>query len=138
MGFEYRAHNEGASVMSTTTSKGYKKPDNGDRGSSFFPDLEFNIDRIDSHNHKGLDSETLDKESVPGLTAQILPAAWSLVSVGVYRALLTLPGSLEVDTTNISLRIGNRSLLSDTEKVTTNTFYVYTNDNTITVEVLYT
>jgi len=48
-----------------------------------------------------------------------------------------MPGSLEFDTTHISLRLNNITLFSKVEKITNNTFYVYTNDNSTTVTVIY-
>ena len=125
--------------MAQTLSNGYIKPDTGDRGGTFFPDLESNIVRVNGHNHKGTDSEKLDPESFAGLTdtTSLVPANWVLHTNGLYRAPVTMPGNKEFDTTTINLRLGNNPLYGDIEKITANTFYAYVNDPSISVTILY-
>lgn len=123
--------------MAETLSNGYIKPQTGDRGSVFFPALESNIQKLNDHNHNGSNSEKLTADSIEAITETILPASWALQANGLYRALVTMPGSLEFDTKGIQLRVGNNPIYGEVEKVTANTFYVYVNDNTLTVTVLF-
>ena len=123
--------------MAETLSNGFIKPQNGDRGSTWFPALESNIQQVNDHNHNGSNSEKLNSESLTSLTAQILPAAWSVQPNGLYRAAVAMPGSLEFDTKLIQLRTNGKPLLGDVEKVTSNSFYVYVNDNSLTVDIIY-
>jgi len=120
-----------------TLSNGYLLPETGDRGSVWFPALESNIQQLNDHNHNGSNSEKLNSEAIAGLTDQILPAAWAVQPNGLYRAALVMPGSLEFDTKLIQLRANNKSLFAEIERVTSNSFYVYVNDNTLTVDVIY-
>jgi hypothetical protein len=48
-----------------------------------------------------------------------------------------MPGNLEFDTTPFHFRIGDADFYPSYEKITDNTFYVYINDNSLTVTVLY-
>lgn len=120
-----------------TLSNGYLLPETGDRGSVFFPALESNIQRLNDHTHNGVDSESLTAESIVGLQDSIIPANWTLQANGQYRAAVTMPGNTVFDTTTISLRTNNKVLYADVQKITANTFYVYVNDNSLTVEILY-
>lgn len=120
-----------------TLSNGYLLPETGDRGSVWFPALESNIQQLNDHNHNGSNSEKLNSESFAGLTDQILPVAWAVQPSGLYRAAVLMPGSLEFDTKLIQLRTNGKALLADIERVTSNSFYVYVNDNALTVDIIY-
>lgn len=120
-----------------TLSNGFKKPETGDRGGEFFPALEENIQQVNDHNHNGSNSEKLNSEAIIALTDEILPASWVLHTNGLYRAALVMPGSLEFDSKQISLRANGSPLYGEIEKITSNSFYVYVNDNTLTVQVIY-
>lgn len=122
-----------------TLSNGYLLPETGDRGNVFFPALESNIQRTNDHTHTGSDSEKLTPEAIEGIvdSASLIPANWVLHASGLYRAPVTLPGNKLFDTTTINLRLNNKPLYGDVEKITANTFYVYVNDPSISVTVLY-
>lgn len=120
--------------MSVTLSNGYKQPETGDRGNTFFPDLEDNIQRVNDHTHNGTNSEKLTAQSIEVSTFTINPGDWSLHTNGLYRSLVTLTG-LEFDEKIIQLVSGNNIIYGDVEKVTVNTMYVYVNDNSLTVTV---
>lgn len=122
-----------------TLSNGYLKPDSGDRGNVFFPALENNIQRLNDHTHNGSNSEKLTSEALVALldSTSLVPANWTLHSSGLYRAPVVMPGSTVFDTTTVSLRLNGKPLYGDIEKLTINTFYVYVNDPSISVTVLY-
>lgn len=89
--------------MSTTLSNGYKLPQDGDLGDTWFDDLEDNIQRVNDHSHNGIDSEKLDSSALEALSATIGSGDFTLVS-GEYTYQLTLPSAMQVDTTNITFR----------------------------------
>lgn len=122
-----------------TLSNGYLQPETGDRGNTFFPALESNIQRLNDHTHNGTDSEMLDPESIAGLTdsVSLIPANWTLHTNGIYRAPVVMPGNKLFDTTTIRCVVNGRFAYLDIEKITSNTFYAYINDPSLTVTVLY-
>ncbi len=133
--------------MSTTLTKGYKKPQSGDPGSSFFPDLEANIQRLNDHTHDGSNSQKLDATSSVGVVQNLLAAAWGAVweaPSNTYRQVVTIPApliasGLTFDTLDFSLRSAAGGILYlRADKKSTGDFYIYSNDNTLDVNVVYT
>lgn len=123
-----------------TLSYGYKLPEDGDWGSVFFPALSFDISRLNSHNHDGSNSAALSIASLAVSTANILAANWVATSGGTYRQLITLPGLFTYDGRNISFRKATTGeiLYLHAVKASSNTYYVYTNDNTLAAVAIYT
>lgn len=119
-------------------SYGYKKPVTGDRGSVWFPALEFDIQRLNDHTHNGTNSALLDSQSVNAIS-QDLAVSWTLVDTAKYRQTVTMPGTLQFNTTDISFRkTSDKSLLYlSAVRVGVNSFYVYTMDPTLDVTVIY-
>lgn len=126
--------------MSITLSYGYKLPENGDRGATFFPDLAADIQQLNDHNHDGTDSALLSIQAVTLTTQLILAAAWVATTGGTYRQLVTLPGSLQYDAISMEFRhtASKHSVHPTIEYVSATTYYIYTNDNTLGVTALYT
>lgn len=122
-----------------TLSKGFKKPQTGDKGSVFFPALEDNIQQLNDHSHNGSNSQLLTASASTAVTQSISSASWSHQGGGTYRQTVTMPGVITFDTHAIELRNSatNRKLFLDVEKVTSNTYYVYVNDNTLNLTALY-
>ncbi len=111
-----------------TLSYGYKKPQNPDKGDTVFPALETNIQQLNDHDHDGSDS-------APLYTHQVTAAAGAWVSSGsggMYRQVITMPGSLVYDTTDIWARrsTGERAYPA-MERIDSASFYLYTNDNSL-------
>lgn len=123
--------------MSLTLSNGYKKPESGDLGTSFFPDLEDNIDRINAHSHNGVDSNKLTALSFTLLTDNIVSGDFGIVG-SKHRVTVTVPAGISVDATTIKLRdpTTKEPLYLKVEKITTTTFYIYSMF-AIDVEVVY-
>lgn len=82
--------------MSTTTTYGYKRPVNGDRGSVWFADLITNIDRMDAHDHDGVDSALLPAANI------VNTPAGNLSSATVQAALNELQGDIDTINTSVS------------------------------------
>ena len=112
--------------MSVTLSNGYRKPENGDLGTSWFPDLAFNIERVNGHSHNGVDSNKLTATSFSLLTANLTSGDFSIVG-DKYRALVSVPSGVTVDGTNISFRdqTTKQPIYLDLEKVTNTSFHVF-------------
>lgn len=123
--------------MSTTLSYGYILPATGDRGSVFFPALEDNITRLNSHNHDGVNSAALSSAALSRGSTTILAAAWVSQGGGTYRQEVTLPTGytfantmlrFEIDTGGTDGHIIYPSIELGTAP---NKYYVYINDNTL-------
>lgn len=120
--------------MSTILTYGFKKPANPDTGATFWDDLAFDIQQTNDHTHNGVNSAPLVKNQT------ISSGAWgSDLGGGKYKQTITLPGSLTYDTIGISHRIASGHLAYPTvEKVSSTTYDIYTNDNTISFVAVYT
>ena len=128
--------------MSTTLSYGYKKPQDGDKGSTFWDDLAFDIQRTNDHTHNGVDSPLLVGGNTIATTQNIVAAGWVATSGGTYRQLVTMPvvpTAMTFD--NYWPTFKNTStkqpMILGVEKVSGTTFYVYINNNTIDVTIYY-
>jgi hypothetical protein len=126
--------------MSTTLSKGYKLPDTGDRGSSWFSDLEDNITRINNHDHDGTDSEKVLSKNITSTTSSILAASWGADSGGgTYSATVTFPSGVTFENhtmTFIDANTGDHFFPTVT-KASSTTMTVTVNDNTLDVTIIY-
>lgn len=130
--------------MSLTLSRGFRKPQTGDSGASFFPDLEHDIQQTNDHSHDGTDSQKLSVISSMGLLQPNAGGAWSVGS-GTYVKTVTLPPALAtagytVDDVNYQIRIrgtGEMSFLGN-RKASPTTLEVFSNDNSIEIDVVYT
>lgn len=123
--------------MSTTLSNGYKKPQTGDRGNTFFTDLEDNIQRVNDHSHNGTDSEKIETKNFTKGSQTISSGSWTLVSDGIYRQLVTVPSGHDVDEMIPKFLIDDDIYHPTIEKVSSTTYYIYINDNTKDVVVKY-
>lgn len=125
-----------------TLSYGYKKPQTGDRGSLWFPALEGDIQQLNDHNHDGVNSTKLTLSSFTGIKDTISHLNWVATAGGTYRQLVTTPANVTFDDYGMVFRITNGADLGyeinpTVQKVNDATFYVYVNDNTIDLSVLY-
>jgi hypothetical protein len=125
--------------MSTTLTYGYKLPDAGDRGASFFPDLEDNIQLTNDHTHNGVNSSLLATGSVAITTQSILAAGWVAQGGGTYKQTVTIAASLLYDAIAMDFRItsSKHQIFPTIEKVSSTSYDIYVNDNTIGVTALY-
>lgn len=122
-----------------TLTYGRKKPEDGDRGSVFFDALEDNIVLDDAHTHNGSNSARLTSSSSTAVTQAIASGSWSAIGSG-YRQLVTCPGVITYDTHATTFRndADGAVLYLTTERVSSTSYYVYINDNTLDLTVLYT
>ena len=84
--------------MSTTLPFGHKLPTDGDRGSSWFDDLEANIAIDDAHTHDGNTSAFIPSKNLTKSTSTILSASWAAVSgqSGTFSQTIVLPSGVTV------------------------------------------
>jgi hypothetical protein len=130
--------------MSTTTTHGLVKPATGDRGSLFWPALADAIQRLNDHTHNGSDAEYINASVITKTTNTLVAASWSAVSgqPGTYSQVETVPLGFTVDGSCPKFMVGSGSdagaiLYLSTAKLTSTTYTVYINDNTIDVKVVY-
>lgn len=123
-----------------TLSYGYKKPQTGDRGSSFFTAMEQNIQRLNDHTHNGTDSAPLPAQSITGIPQAILAVNWVTYGgpTGFYRQQVTVPAGFDYDEVGISFRLSTGEIIYPTvERVSDTQYYIYTNDNTLAYVAVY-
>jgi hypothetical protein len=123
-----------------TLSRGYKKPDTGDRGSVFFPALESNIVRVNSHSHDGVNSELLSASLIQKGLQTILNTNWGADLGGsTYVQTVTLPTGWVFDNAVMSFYISGTGvrIWPSIVKLTTTTYSVEVNDNTLTLTATY-
>jgi len=127
--------------MATTLPFGRIRPDSGDKGSSFFPALETNINLDDAHSHNGVDSPVLSTTSIVNTTQAIVAGLWAAVAgkSGLFSQIVTLPGALLMAKTGIFFKdtaTGDLYNLS-VEQASANSYEVFINDNTKNITAVY-
>lgn len=125
-----------------TLTYGLKRPDSGDKGDVFFPALEENITQLDAHTHDGVTSPKIPSSSVEAVSQNVAAASWSDQGGDIYRALVTMPGSLQFDTSTLSFEINSGSdvgsrFFPSVTRVSANSFYVFINDDSLDIKVIY-
>lgn len=122
-----------------TLSYGYQKPQTGDKGTPLFTALEQNIQRVNDHNHDGVNSPPLTAQSIQGIQDTILAANWvAFGPTGHYRQLVTMIAGFNYDTCFMSFRLSSGDYVTPTvEKFSGTQYYVYTTDNTLDFKVTY-
>jgi len=126
--------------VSTTLSKGYKKPDTGDRGSVWFKNLEDNIDQINDHEHDGTDGEKVKSKNISSTTSAIASADWGADSGGsTYAATVTFPSGVTYENhtlTFIDDATGDQ-IFPTVTKASSTTMTVTVNDNSLDLTIVY-
>lgn len=85
-------------------SNGYKLPETGDFGDIWFPALEDNITRVNSHNHDGNNSEKIISTSMEAVVQSVLSGSFT-PSGDEFVSLVTLAGGLvDVDKKHVVFR----------------------------------
>lgn len=123
-----------------TLTYGYKKPETGDKGSIFFPALEYNIQQLNDHTHNGINSSKLNTSSSVVMTSTILAANWIDSGAGYWYQIITMPAGILYDEVIISFK--NSASPYDLYylkcvKVSANSFSVSINDPSISLLAVY-
>lgn len=112
-----------------TLSYGYKQPQNDDGGDLFFPAMQSNIQQLNDHVHDGLTSAL-----IPTVSQAISHTTWvAVVGVpGLYSQVVTMPTGLLFAKVVIQLRDSTGNVVENQiDAATSNTYTVFTNDNTL-------
>lgn len=123
-----------------TLSYGYQLPETGDRGGTVFPALEDNIEQINDHDHDGSDSALiLRKNIVSNFQTALSAGAWSAQGNGLYRQLVTAPAGYFYTTMSLEFRTSATGdvFYPTVEYVSSTTFYIYVNDNSLAPVVVW-
>lgn len=119
-----------------TLSYGYLKPQNGvDAGDVFFPAMETNIQKVNDHTHNGVNSALIAKT-----TQNILSSNWVVAPIGggLYMQVMTMPSPYLYDSCNMCFRLSDGSVFYPTiERVSTNSYRIFINDNTLNAIGIY-
>ncbi len=110
-------------------SKGWKLPQTGDFGDTWFPALEDNIQQSNSHSHDGVNSEKISSVNFVATVSTILAASFVDQLDGYYRALVTIPSGVLLDNVAITVKdpTTKDQIYLKVAKVTPTSFYIYTN-----------
>lgn len=120
-------------------SYGFKNPENGDRGSVWFPALNFNIVQLNGHNHDGVTSSLINAGIIVGGSVSVPSASWVLDVAGRYKQDVTVPAGFTIDSFVIQVKIASSgNIINPTiEKLTSTSFRIYTLDNTLTYTAIF-
>lgn len=121
-----------------TLSYGYKQPQNGDTGAVWFPALNFDIQRLNDHTHDGVNSAFIDAANIARASASVLNANWVADGTGRYKQTVSCPVGYDMDNFAMTTRIAGGDLIHPTiDRVSSTSFTIYTLDNTLDYEVLF-
>jgi hypothetical protein len=126
-----------------TLTYGYKKPQTNDKGSTFFPALEEDLQQLNDHDHSGVNSAPIPVAYLTKSTQSILAANWVSTSGGRYRQEVTLPSGFTYANTTMRFVIngggtdGEMIIPSIEKGSAANKYYIYINDNTLAITALY-
>lgn len=118
-----------------TLSYGIQKPQNSDTGDIFFPALASNAQIQNDHTHDGLTSPPLASQS-----QSVLHANWSVAPIGggVYFQLVAVPAGLSFDTCQVWFKLSTgQYVFPSVERVSSTTYNVFINDNTLDLTAYY-
>lgn len=76
-----------------TLTYGLKKPETGDKGSTFFPALEDNFTQLDGHSHDGVDSSLIPSSSIAASELSVTGTGWVDEGDGFYSKAVSFPGA---------------------------------------------
>lgn len=122
-----------------TLSYGFKNPDNGDKGSVWFPALNFNIVQLNNHTHDGATSAFITAANIQSGTVSVPSGSWTVTGTGKYQQDVTVPSGFTMDTSSMQVRLASTGhyIYPTIEKLTTSTFRIYTLDNTLTYTAVF-
>jgi hypothetical protein len=118
-----------------TLSMGYQEPQSPDTGDIFYPAMAANMVALNNHIHDGLTSQFLGSSS-----QTVASGSWAAAPIGggIYRQTLTVPTGMSYDTCQVWFKLSTgETVYPSQERVTSTTFYVYTNDNSLVYTAFY-
>lgn len=116
-----------------TLSFGYKKPQNTDTGDVVFPALEADIQQLNDHIHDNITSALLFTK-----TQTISSGPWGAYIPGILRQLVTVPTGYSFDTCDVWFKLSTGQIVYPSiERVSSTTYYIYTNDGSLSYTAFY-
>jgi hypothetical protein len=124
--------------MATTLSYGYIQPQNGDKGSVWYPALNSNIQQLNDHTHDGVTSAQIAANSINPGTVSIPSAAWVLDVAGRYRQDITVPSGFNMSDFSITFYLSTGEIIQPSiTKLSATSFRVFGPDNTLTYTAVF-
>ena len=122
--------------MARELSNGYILPEDGDFGDTWFDDLEANIQRVNDHNHDGINSSNIPSTAITAVVVSV-PAASFTGSNGDFTANFTVNTTINLDQRTIYVRdaVTKQQAFLDVTRVSTSEYSIKTN-TAIDYEVL--
>ena len=122
-----------------TLSYGFEKPETNDTGATVFPAMESNIQKLNDHNHNGINSSLIPSSAITAATQTISSAGWALVANGIYKQTVTLLAGMDYDEIGIQFHLvsDGRLVTPTVRRVTDSQYDVYLNDNTQSLLAIY-
>lgn len=124
--------------MGTTLSNGYKKP--AIRDTDWYDQIEDNIDRVNSHVHDGTDGDKLSALNITKSFSTVSSGSWGAdLGNSTYRQTIAMPTGHEFDNAVFFIydTDNNCQIFGEIEKIDANSYYLYVNDNTLNLKVIY-
>lgn len=127
--------------MATTLTHGLDRPDDGDRGSTFWDDLAAAITRIDDHRHDGSDSYAIRPYDLDKQIVAVPDSGWS-ADGDVYKYTVTMTAGYTWEDTNLRFFMSGgvydrEEFFPKIVRVTDSTFDLYLPVNNQAVNVLH-
>lgn len=118
--------------MAITLSYGYIQPENGDKGSTWFPALNDNISQLNDHVHDGVTSALIPSTSIINGSVAIPDTSWSLDVTGRYKQDVTVPAGYNMSDFSITFYLSTGEILVPSiTKLSGTQFRIFTCDNTL-------
>ena len=124
-----------------TLSYGWKKPQTGDKGDTFFPALEDNIQKSNDHTHDGSNSAKIDTSNLNKTTVSVTNSGWT-ASGDLYRKSVTFPGTYTQANSMYRIKADGgtydgEDISAKTEYIDNTHFYLYSPVNNQAFKVLF-
>lgn len=118
--------------MATTLSYGYIQPQNGDKGSIWFPALNDNIQQLNDHTHDGVTSALIAATSIAAGTVNIPAGSWTLSSPGLYQQDVTVPAGYNTAGYSITFYLNTGEIILPSISILSSTsFRIFGPSNTL-------
>lgn len=119
---------------------GYKKPEDGDRGSVFWDALSENVQKTNDHTHNGSNSAKIAAYNTERTQVTVSTGSFSVQGDGWYRSLVTITNWV-YHTAGIKFLMSggdfaNQQFFPKYERVSASSFYLYMPINTQEVTVV--
>lgn len=124
--------------MATTLTYGYIQPVNGDKGSTWFPALNDNIQQLNDHAHNGVDSAPISGANITSGSVTIPAASWVSDGTGRFRQDVTVPAGYNMDSYSIIFKLSTGEIiLPSITRLSATSFRIFGPDNTLTYTAVF-